>query len=213
VTGARLLTRMNTRRVVVPDLGDAVIEVVSDLTEMLLALVDETLENELPSVLADGFGLEALDRIWVVLKPTQERTAPRLFAPEWRAEYLRLSVVELDAADLATMGEAIRALGAGLLTADPQITGALVDFSDAAPPAAVAGTTPADIIASFARLHGLLDLAWTDDAERLDEQLNKAVAADELVLDSPTAAAYLRLASRFGAMWGPHPDLERSDER
>ncbi|WP_297657860.1 hypothetical protein [Pseudonocardia sp.] len=92
---------------VVPDLGDAVIEVVSDLTEMLIALVDETLESELPSVLADGFGLEALDRIWVLIKPTQERTAPRLFAPEWRAEYLRLSVVELDAADLATMGEAI----------------------------------------------------------------------------------------------------------
>jgi hypothetical protein len=60
-----------------------------------------------------------------------------------------------------------------------------------------------DMIASFARLHGLLDLAWTDDAERLYE----------LALDSPTAAAYLRLASRFGAMWGPRPDLERSDER
>jgi hypothetical protein len=56
----------------------------------------------------------------------------------------------------------------------------------------------------------LLDLAWTDDAERLSEQLDKAVAADELVLDltfprfggSPTAAAYLRLASRFDALWG-----------
>jgi hypothetical protein len=71
---------MNTRRVVVPDLGDTVIEVVSDLTEMLIALVDETLENELPSVLADGFGLEALDRIWVVIKPTQERT-PRGCSP------------------------------------------------------------------------------------------------------------------------------------
>jgi hypothetical protein len=64
-------------------------------------------------------------------------------------------VVELDAADLATIGEAIRALGAGLLTGDPQITGALVNFADAAPPAAAAGTTPADItpadiIASFA---------------------------------------------------------------
>jgi hypothetical protein len=32
-----------------------------------------------------------------------------------------------------------------------------------------------DMIASFARLHGLLDLAWTDDAERLYE----------LALDSP----------------------------
>jgi hypothetical protein len=117
---------MNTRRVVVPDLGDAVTEVVTDLTQMLIALVDETLESELPSVLADGFGLEALDRIWVLLKPTQQRTTPRLFAPEWRAEYLRLSVVELDAADLATMGEAIRALGAGLLTGGRQITGALV---------------------------------------------------------------------------------------
>jgi hypothetical protein len=169
VTGARLLTRMNTRRVVVPDLGDAVIEVVSDLTEMLIALVDETLESELPSVLADGFGLEALDRIWVLLKPTQERTAPRLFAPEWRAEYLRLSVVELDAADLATMGEAIRALGAGLLTGDPQITGALVDFAAAAPPAAVAGTTPADMIASFARLHGLLDTGASHNEGPLTE--------------------------------------------
>jgi hypothetical protein len=56
-----------------------------------------------------------------------------------------------------------------------------VDLAGAVPPAAAAGTTPADMIASFARLHGLL--------------------------------AYLRLASRFGAMWGPHPDLERSDGR
>jgi hypothetical protein len=109
---------MNTRRVVVPDLGDAVIEVVSDLTEMLIALVDETLESELPSVLADGFGLEALDRIWVLLKPTQERTAPRLFAPEWRAEYLRLSVVELDTADLATMGRRVGDTGIEPVTSE-----------------------------------------------------------------------------------------------
>ncbi|MCW0213489.1 MAG: hypothetical protein OJJ54_09025 [Pseudonocardia sp.] len=82
---------MNTTRVVVPDLGDAVIEVVSDLTEMLIALVDETQESELPSVLADVFGLEALDRIWGVLKPTQERTAPRLFAPQWSNSTPRIS--------------------------------------------------------------------------------------------------------------------------
>jgi hypothetical protein len=35
----------------------------------------------------------------------------------------------------------------------------------------------------------LLDLAWTDDAERLDEQLNKAGAAEELVLVRRTSNA------------------------
>jgi hypothetical protein len=49
-----------------------------------------------------------------VVPATAAGGAASLFAPEWRAEYLRLSVVDLDAADLATMGEAIRALGAGL---------------------------------------------------------------------------------------------------
>jgi hypothetical protein len=61
--GTVLTSMVEQRNVVVPDLGDEFVAVLSDLTETLIALVDDTLDSELPSVLADGFGLEALDRI------------------------------------------------------------------------------------------------------------------------------------------------------
>jgi hypothetical protein len=42
------------------------------------------MESDLPSVLADGFGLEALDRIWKVIGPTQELTGTRFVSAEYR---------------------------------------------------------------------------------------------------------------------------------
>jgi hypothetical protein len=54
--------RMDLRRVAVLDLSDALVGILSDLTEASVALVDEGMDSDLPSVLADGFGLEALDR-------------------------------------------------------------------------------------------------------------------------------------------------------
>jgi hypothetical protein len=70
-------------------------------------------------------------------------------------------------------------------------------LADAAPPQAAGGTTPGDIVASFARWHGLLDLAWTPDAALLQQQIIADGDAVEVVLDADGEAAYLRLATRF----------------
>jgi hypothetical protein len=51
---------VDQRRVALLDLGDVFVGVFGDLTEALVALVDEDMDSDQPSVLADGFGLEAL---------------------------------------------------------------------------------------------------------------------------------------------------------
>jgi hypothetical protein len=86
---------VDQRRVALLDLGDVFVGVFGDLTEALVALVDEDMDSDLPSVLADGFGLEALDRIWKVIGPTQELIGTRFVATDRRAQYQRVSFVEL----------------------------------------------------------------------------------------------------------------------
>jgi hypothetical protein len=76
-----------------------------------------------------------------------------------------------------------------------------------APPQAADGATPADVIASFARWHGLLDLAWTPDAALIQRQINADGDAVEVVLDTAGEAAYLHLAARLESMWGLRQDL------
>jgi hypothetical protein len=133
---------VDQRRVALLDLGDVFVGVFSDLTEALVALLDEGMDSDLPSVLADGFGLEALDRIWKVIGPTQELTGTRLVSADRRTQYQRVSFVELDVDDLTAVGDAVQALGAGLLIGQPQITDLLVTFADAAPPEAAGGKLP-----------------------------------------------------------------------
>jgi len=50
-----------------------------------------------------------------------------------------------------------------------------------------------------ARLSGLLDLAWTPDAEQLRARL--AGAAGDVVLTRPEEAAYQRTATRLNQVW------------
>ena len=149
------------RQVAVPDLGDDYVLVADDLAQALVALVDEQTDpaedllGALAPVLIDGFGVEAFDRLWAVLKPTQELTSPRLVSADRRTSYGRLSFVTLDAEDLLALGDAVRELGAAYLRGEPRVTELLTTFADAAPPQAAGGTTPGDIVASFARWHGL----------------------------------------------------------
>jgi acyl-CoA synthetase (AMP-forming)/AMP-acid ligase II len=89
-------------------------------------------------------------------------------------------VVELDAADLATMGEAIRALGAGLLTGDPQITGALVDFA-------------AVIAAAVYRCYGSSEHP-TISSGTVDDPLAKRATTDGRVL----GGSEVRLVDEYG---------------
>jgi hypothetical protein len=213
--GSLLTSMVEQRTVAVPDLGDEIVLVGDDLAQALVALVDEDLEPTdsdgdvaLPSVLVDGFGVEALDRIWAVVRPTQELTSPRLLSPDRRTSHGRISFVTLDAEDLLALGDAVRALGAGYVRGEPRITELLTTFADTAPPQAAGGTTPADIIASFARWHGLLDLAWTPDAALLQQQIPAEGDVVEVVLDAAGEAAYLRLAARFASMWGSRQDLD-----
>jgi hypothetical protein len=80
---------VDQRRVALLDLGNVFVAIFSDLTEALVAFVDEDMNSDLPSVLADGFGLEALDRIWKVIGPTQELTGTRFVAADRRTQYQR----------------------------------------------------------------------------------------------------------------------------
>ncbi|MFC4949141.1 hypothetical protein [Pseudonocardia sp. GCM10023141] len=202
------------REVAVPDLGDEFVAVAEELLQALHALVGappaDSPRTTLPAVLADGSGIEALDRIWMRVLPTQELTSPRLVGTDRHTELGRLSFVTLAAADLATLGHAIREIGSGHLRGEPRITELLATFADTAPPPAVSGHTPGDIVASFAAWHGLLDLAWTSDAEQLRHHIATAAADREVLLDAAAQQAHERLTERFAAMWGPRNDTPTS---
>jgi hypothetical protein len=144
---------------------------------------------------------------------TQLRTAPRLLSPARRTEYRRLAFLRLGVDGLTAIGDAVKALGAELLRNDPTITELLTTFADSAPPATTGGRDPADLIAGYARLHGLLDLAWTTDAATVRDQVQAAGPdALEVMLDEPGDAAYRRLAPRFAGMWGARlHGLDRTD--
>jgi hypothetical protein len=192
------------RLVAIPNIGDGFVAVFSDLVEVLITLVDEEMPDgvePLPSVLSDGFGLEALDRIAVVLRPTQYRRGPRLLGTHG-AEYQQISFVSVDVDDLETMGEAIRALGLAVLRGDRRVCDLLQIFAAASLPKS-GRCTPEEIIAAFARLHGLLDLAWTEDAATLHHHLREIPRdATEVALHPDAERAYLDLAARLAGMWG-----------
>lgn len=193
------------RKCVVPDFGDDFVAVAEDLAQALHALagplpLDAAESRDLAPVLAEGFGIEAFDRIWPVIEPTQKLAGPRLLSTDGRP-LGRVSIVGIDAEDLLAVGDAIREIGLGLLRGDPRITDLLLAFADTAPPQSASGSTPNDIVAAITGWHGLLDLEWTPDADQLEQHTGSANNDNEVRLDEATEAAYVRLTSRCDAMW------------
>jgi hypothetical protein len=134
------------------------------------------------------------------VRPTQYRRGPRLLGTHG-AEYQQISFVSVGVDDLETMGEAIRALGLAVLRGDRRVCDLLQIFAAATPPKS-GRCTPEKIIAAFARLHGLLDLVWTEDAATLHHHLHEGPGdATEVVLRPDAERAYLQLAARLAGMW------------
>jgi hypothetical protein len=150
-----------------------------------------------------------------VLAPTQSRTTvlpsgdqselkgPRLLGPDGRYEHMPLRFVDVDPADLNTLAATAAALGRGVATGDYDIATVIGDFTRHGGP-----NKPEDVISEIARLHGLLDLAWTDDVQQLHTAI--AAAGDaETTLTHELEAAYQRTAARLNGMWALGSGLDR----
>jgi hypothetical protein len=189
------------RTCVVPDLGDALTGALRSVEELFVALGIAAKFRALPvpEPLAGGVALGAAVRVAWAIAPTQSarrRVLPRLLAPDGRTAHAPLRFFEVDAADLAVLGAAAAVLGGALLpgSADGQLAGVLTDHARGC------DTTAGALVVQLARLHGLLDLAWTDDVQLLHARI-AAVGPVDVVLTPMEDAAYRRTVERFDAMW------------
>ena len=108
------------RLVVLPDLDREFTGALVQVEEVLLTLrwqesedPDEAVTH--PPALAGGVALQAVRRVFDVVRPTQTDpdtwTGPRVFAPDGRYEHVPLRFLHLRAADIAALGAAAAALG------------------------------------------------------------------------------------------------------
>lgn len=186
---------------VVPDLGDALSGALRSVEELFVALGIAAKFRALPvpEPLAGGVALGAAVRVAWAVAPTQSarrRVLPRLLGPDGRTPHAPLRFFEVDAADLSVLGAAAAVLGGILLpgAADGELAAVLADHARGA------DTTPGSLVVQLARLHGLLDLEWTDDVELLHARIAAAGPVD-VVLTPAEEAAYRRTVERFDAMW------------
>jgi hypothetical protein len=121
---------------------------------------------------------------------------PRLLGPDGRAQHVPLRFFEIDPEDLAALGAAAAVLGRVLLpgSGSGELAAVLADHARGC------DTTPGALVVELARLHGLLDLAWTDDVELLHARIVGAGPVD-VILTPAEEAAYRRTVERFDAMW------------
>jgi hypothetical protein len=189
------------RTCVVPDLGDALTGALRSVEELFVALgIAAKFRNlPVPHPLAGGVALGAAVRVAWAIAPTQSarrRVLPRLLAPDGRTPHAPLRFFDVDAEDLAVLGAAAAVLGRALLPGSPDapLAAVLADHARGCE------TTAGALIVQLARLHGLLDLEWTEDVELLHARIAAAGPVD--VALAPTEdAAYRRTVERFDAMW------------
>jgi len=190
--------------VVLPDLDRELMDAVTRLEEALLVLRSWERDPEepvrLPAALAGGAALAALYRVAHTITSGQtdpESGGPRVLAPDGRYEHTPLRFHDLAEADVAALNDAAGALG------DPgrgeDVTAAL---EQAGGPAQAAAT-----VSIAARLSGLLDLAWTQDADLLRARI--VGATEDVVLTGEEEAAYQRTVSRLNGMWALGSGVDR----
>jgi hypothetical protein len=211
--------RGDERRVLVPDLVGAPLATLRVLEEALLMLdaweVDPDDPIDLPAAIAGGTGIDLIDRLRTVLVPTQRqsaRTHGRLLAPfgEPRGrhtgpghdEYVPLTEIRVSAGDIAALSAIAQALGHPAL--DPLIGHGINELAgtDRWPTLPTLPPLPVlpVLVEGTARLAGLLDLAWTPDAQLLAPALSRRGPGRDVVLTEIEHACYERVADRINAM-------------
>lgn len=200
------------RVVLMADLDGDVLEPLSALDELLLALATWEADDragppsadgplQLPPPLADQVALGAVQRLVAALGPTQFRGAShgRLRRPDGLGEHAPLTVLTLAAADVHTLSATARTLGHPGL--DEDVAGLVQSF-------AAGLSTPrervdrAGFVSRIARLAGLLDLAPTPQSQLLVDRLTGVRPGDDVVLTVAEELAYEHTADRMNAMWG-----------
>jgi hypothetical protein len=204
-----------TRSVLLPDLDIDLTHAMTALEELLLAYAaweedDDGEPAELPAPLAGCAALEALQRLWEAIAPTQgERaikagTTGRLLASNGQYEFVPLRIMEVDQADIDTLAATARVLG------DPHAPTVVHEvLADADGQPMVGGMSAGELVMRTAQLAGLLDLADTDDTKQLRERLAAAGPADDVVLTRDEEDAYRRTVDRLNAMWALGDPLAR----
>jgi hypothetical protein len=201
------------RMCLVPDLGDDLaptLTLAGELFTGLDAIADEGTELPMPATLVARVGRQgrpwaaagaAAVRLRDAIAPTQRaRAGPApLYAPGGQHEHGPLRFVQVDPDDLAAIGAAVAALGEDLARNPSGDAGSLLD--EHAHRGLHQWKTAADLVEQLARVHGLLDLAWTDDVALLYDRI--AGTEGNVVLYDAEEAAYQRTTGRLNAMW-PH---------
>ena len=180
---------MNSDRLVaVPDTDGELAHALAVLEEVLLQLQPYE-ADEPPAPLGLGAEvLDALERIQGTISAAERSAGPVLMAAGGTFELVGVRFVHLDDTDLATVGEAIAALGLGLVRdGDEVIADVLGEFVEGP-------GTPGALVASFAQAHGLIDLA-----------------ADQDTRSRPTTARWCSASRRSGPTGRDHRSLPRLD--
>lgn len=214
-------SRGATCRVLLPDLDGELTRAMQLFEELLLTLSgweEDDAELRLPAPLAGDLALAAFQRLWRdVVAAERAEGRGRLLAPAdagrpgllgaagaGHYEHLPLHLAELPDDDVTVLAAVVRALGA---------PNAPEEMAEALSSAAVAADQPqldsSAVVTRLAQLVGLLDLAWTEDAELLAPRLAEVAAGRDVVLDPAEEAAYQRTANRLNSMWSLGSPVER----
>lgn len=203
-----------------PDLGDELLVELARVEELLLTLA--VLEENDPggSVVLSGpltgrLGLDALNRLQQEIGPTQShshpcgRALPLLFGADGHRECRPLRRVELAIEDLAVLSATAMCLGHALaVSPGGELAEAIAAGAEAGGGGPLPPVRPAlDVVAAFARVIGLLDLACTEDTELLGTRLRDA--RGDVVLTAGEEDAYDRVADRMKTMWAGGSPRER----
>jgi hypothetical protein len=211
----------DVRTVLVPDLDGELLVPLRALEEVLLSLSmweDDDVEDPpedrepltLPEPLANGAALAAVQRLSEALRPTQSLGPERgrLLAPDGSYEHAPLSVLELSAADVATLSAAAAALGHPGL--DPDVADVVTTHAHTLGGTyRVPGADRTELVSLIARLAGLLDLEATDDSRLLVERLRVNPPERDLALTDAEERAYARTADRLNHMWAHGSGVDR----
>jgi len=153
--------------------------------------------------------LQALRRVADTVRPTQTNpeawTGGRVLRPDGRYEHTPLRFIRLRAADIAALSAAAAALGEPVRS--DEVAEALRMHAAHRPVDPRAADPVTGLVSLVSRVAGLLDLAWTEDAELLRARLEHT--AGDVVLTVAEEAAYQRTVTRLNGIWALGSGLDR----
>jgi hypothetical protein len=172
------------------------------LEEVLLHLVPVEPDDEPAPAGLDAAALEAIQDIRGAVLAVERGPAAQLYAFGGTFGLVPLRFVEVEEVDLAAVGEAVAALGLTQLHAGNEWACEVL--------ACLTGRSgPAELVAIFARAHGLVDADADADADTLTLARRLAGETGRVVLTVDEEAAYKRLTDRALAMFHHNDPLAR----